>query len=172
MSQTLDFDRAAQLLRELCIEHRISPVPRLEWSARMVRSLGRAYPSSNLIRLSTWLSAQQVDDTVRHELAHIAMGSRNRKTPHGLDWRTWAQKIGAVPKATSLSPPKFAPKATRKIFYWGLTCSNCGVRAMRARNLQNLYHVPCGPKRGKMAKVFRQGREEVAKWMTAKPQPD
>jgi len=167
MSKNLDFDDAILLLHDLCIEHRISPMPRLEWSARMIRSLGRAYPSLNLIRLSAWLSPQQADDTIRHELAHIAMGSRGKKAPHGLDWRAWAQKMGAKPKATSLNPPEFAPQSIRKIPYWGLVCSNCGTRAMRARYLQNLYHVPCGPKRGKMTKIFRQGREDVAKWVLA-----
>ena len=63
-----------RLLADLCAEHGITPAPRLEWSKRMRRLLGRAYVHRRLIRLSAWLDDHQAHATLRHELAHIVVG--------------------------------------------------------------------------------------------------
>jgi predicted SprT family Zn-dependent metalloprotease len=161
-------DDMAALLHDLCIEYGITPEPALEWSTRMVFSLGHAYPKRNLIRLSSWLSADQCGDTLRHELAHIALGTAGLRRPHGKAWREWATRLGAEPRATSRKPPESAPQRRRNIRYWGLECPKCGIRVMRARALGGLYHLPCGPRRGRLVKVFQDGRDAVAAWLDVK----
>lgn len=42
------------------------------------------------------------ENTVRHELAHVADTLENpRATAHGPSWREWCGKLGAMPKATA-----------------------------------------------------------------------
>jgi len=156
------------LLNDLCIEHDITPKPTLEWSTRMVFSLGHAYPKLNLIRLSSWLSAEQCGDTLRHELAHIALGAAGLRRPHGKVWREWATRLGAEPRATSRKPPESAPQRRRNIRYWGLECPKCGVRIMRNRIFDGLYHLPCGLRRGRLVKVLQNGKDVVTEWIEAR----
>ena len=166
--------QSQRLLETLCAQHRIQYVPRLEWSSRMRTTLGRAFADRNLIRLSAWLSHEQADDTLRHELAHIASAhgadGRRRQRPHGQRWRQWAARLGAVARATAKRPPVLAPRhhAIGRYggrHYWGLECPGCGVRLVRLRVLPGLYHRPCGPRRGTLAKVFQAPRDQVLTWV-------
>ena len=148
----------------LCVEHGIAPAPQLEWSIRMRRLLGRAYPTLGLIRLSAWLDEAQAHNTMRHELAHIAAGVK-RQAPHGAQWREWAIKLGVEPRATSRLGPANAPARTDHRSYWGLECAACGTRFVRMRVLQGLYHRDCGPKRGGLKRVIRDQRAAVDAWV-------
>lgn len=154
----------AELLERLCAEHGIAPVPQLEWSTRMRRLLGRAYMDRNLLRLSGWLSKAQADDTLRHELAHIAVGPGWRRAPHGARWREWASRLGANPRATAHSAPAEAPARSDARRYWGLECPACGVRVARMRVLRGLYHRGCGSRKGKLVRMLRDTREQVLRW--------
>jgi hypothetical protein len=152
------------LLVSLCKQHGIAPVPTIEWSTRMRRLLGRAYPSLNLIRMSAWLDDTQAEATMRHELAHIAAGVK-RQAPHGPVWQAWAVKLGIEPRATSREGPANAPTRTDRRQYWGLECSGCGLRLARMRVLTGLYHRDCGPRRGGLRKVVQGQRDAVLKWV-------
>ncbi len=154
----------ASLLERLCGEHDISPVPKLEWSRRMRHTLGRAYMRQDLIRLSAWLDHRQAHDTLRHELAHIAVGSRRRLKPHGPQWRDWAERLGIEPRAVSRNGPANAPPRRDNRMAWGLECKKCGIRLVRQRVLGGLYHKDCGPRKGALVKVLRQSREQVLAW--------
>ena len=101
-----------RLLAALCEEYGISPQPALEWSGRLRRVLGKAYHDRRLIRLSAWLDHEQAQATLRHELAHVAVGRGRR--PHGERWKAWAEagrgpaRDGAhrpVPRARSVPAP-------------------------------------------------------------------
>ena len=161
----------AALLAELCAQHGISPVPRLEWSTRMRRMLGRAYVDHRMIRLSAWLADGQALHTLRHELAHIAVGS-GRQAPHGPKWREWAVRLGVEPRATSHLAPANSQQRADNRRYTGLECGNCGVRLARARVLRGLYHRDCGPREGKLRRVVRGGREQVFNWVAARKSGD
>lgn len=87
------------LLTTLCAAYGLTPVPRLEWSRRMRSMLGNAYLRENRIQLSAWLDGAQADDTLRHELAHIAA----ERPAHGpgelLDARASPRPAGTVQAA-------------------------------------------------------------------------
>lgn len=162
MSSTPDWPR---LLDDLCARHEIAPVPRLEWSRRMTSTLGRAFPAQGVIRLSAWLSDAQTEDTLRHELAHIAVTRDSRHRPHGAAWRRWAALLGADTRSSAPSPPERAPQESSDAPYWGLECPRCGIRLSRRRVLPGLYHCGCGPRRGKLKKALRASRGDVLAWV-------
>lgn len=157
------------LLRELAEKHRIAPAPRLEWSGRMRRLLGKAYVDRNLIRLSLWLDDEQAHETLRHELAHIAAG--RVRQPHGDKWKQWAERLGANPRATSHRAPEFAPQPSGDRRAAGLECPGCGLRFVRLRAQRNLYCRKCGLKRGKIFLAVRGPLPAVREWAQAGKQP-
>ncbi len=156
-------DSVGKLLIELSAEHAIAPEPRLEWSTRMRSLLGRAYVDRRLIRLSAWLDHDQAHETLRHELAHIAVGPA-RRSPHGARWREWAVRLGANPRATSERAPEHAPDRSANRRYTGLECSGCKTRFVRARVLAGLYCRACGPRKGMLVKRVKGGRTAVSEW--------
>ncbi len=157
-----------ELLELLCFGHGIAPVPKIEWSKRMKRLLGRAYVDRHVIRLSAWLDSEQAEDTLRHELAHIATGGSGRK-PHDSRWREWATRLGAVPRATSPCPPALAPEPRQKRRYTGLECPGCGKRFVRARVLRGLYCRSCGPNSGILVKAMHGDRAALNTWANGSP---
>ena len=160
-------DAVDRLLAELTAARRIKP-PRVEWSTRMRSLLGRAFVRRNLIRLSAWLDHEQALETLRHELAHIAVGMAKER-PHGPKWRAWAVRLGANPRATSHRPPEHAPDRTANRRYTGLECPGCGLRFVRARVLSGLYCRACGPRKGMLARRFSGPRAAVAEWAAGEP---
>lgn len=152
------------VLEGLCTEYGIAPTPRLEWSKRMRRVLGRAYVHQHLIRLSAWLDQGQAEDTLRHELAHVAAGEQ-RQAPHGERWQAWALRLGVEPRATARAAPMNAPSRSGIQRYWGLECAGCGVRLARTRVLAGLYHRVCGSRKGKLVRVLRGERDKVLAWI-------
>lgn len=157
----------AALLDRLCAEHGLA-VPRLEWSQRMRRSLGRAFSSPPTIRMSAWLGEEQAVATLRHELAHIAVyaqtGNGRKEPPHGARWREWCGRLGVDVRATSPHPP--ANAAPRAAAATGLVCDACGQRFVRRRVIRGLYHGDCGPRRGRLRRVLRGAYDEVRRWAT------
>ena len=156
-----------QLLADLCREHGLA-APALEWSVRMRRMLGLTYYAPPVIRLSAWLEEGQARETLRHELAHIAVhasmrrGSK-REPPHGAQWREWVRRLGAEPRALAKSPPAFAPQST-SARATGLECAGCGARFVRRRVERGLYHTDCGPGKGALRTVLRDEAEAVRRW--------
>lgn len=160
--------RIITLLEVLCNEHNL-PIPRVEWSPRMRRMLGRAVATPPTIRLSAWLSETQAADTLRHELAHFAAGmhrfGRRDEGPHGQTWRNWAARLGARPSAYAPTPPANVPASSIEDYVWGLECPSCGVRFIRRRVLGGIYHKDCGPAPGKLRRAFRDSTDRVAEWV-------
>ena len=153
------------LLERLSATHGIKPTPRLEWSTRMRRLLGRAYPGEHKIRLSAWLDSTQAHDTLRHELAHIAAGVQ-RGAPHGRKWRDWAVRLGVEPRATARVGPRNAPKRMENRRFWGLECERCSLRLARMRLIKGLYHRDCGPRRGNLKEMLHDRRDVVLEWIS------
>lgn len=157
-------ERIQLQLADLCREHDISPMPTLEWSRRMRHTLGRAFMRQGVIRLSAWLNDVQAESTLRHELAHIAVGSGGSAQPHGQQWRTWAVRLGVEPRASARNAPAYAPVPSDNRIHWGLECPNCGIRLVRFRVLRGLYHRGCGAKKGKLERVLRGPHHQVLAW--------
>ena len=153
------------LLSTLCAQHGLTPVPKLQWSRRMVKTLGFAYPRKNVIQLSAWLDPEQAQSTLRHELAHIAAAKDGAKRPHGAQWRLWAVKLGAPPVRASARGPANAPATKSSRTVWGLECPKCGLRLARHRVKNGLYHRDCGPKAGRLIKSMKDSAERVYAWV-------
>ena len=153
------------LLFKLCKEHGISPVPNLTWSKRMKKTLGLAYIGRNSIELSTWLSNEQAESTLKHELAHIATGSTRNHRPHGPKWKQWAAALGAPLARSSAQGPANAPHKIGFSLAWGLECPNCGLRVARVRVRKGLYHRGCGPKTGRLVQMVKDSSDRVDSWV-------
>ena len=152
------------LLDLLCAQHGIAPVPALEWSKRMRRILGRAVVRENRIRLSAWLDEGQAAGTLRHELAHIAVGTSGRRQPHGPRWRAWAARLGAEPRASARTEPAHAPPRAINRRHVGLECGSCGTRFVRQRVLRGLYCAACGPRKGTLVRTAEGDRDAMRAW--------
>ena len=153
------------LLSSLCAQYDLTPVPRLQWSRRMVKTLGFAYPTRNVIRLSAWLDPEQAQSTLRHELAHIAAAKDGAKRPHGAQWRLWAVELGAPPVRASSQGPTNVPARVSSRSVWGLECPKCGIRLARQRVRKGLYHRDCGPKAGRLIRSMKDSAERVYTWV-------
>jgi predicted SprT family Zn-dependent metalloprotease len=172
MTKNLDYSHSVSvrkpveaLLQALCIQHDIYPIPLVQWSVRMKKTLGRAYPQQRMIRLSTWLDFSQAMNTLRHELAHIAIGYSTGDLPHGDNWRRWAVRLGAEPRASSLFPPTYSGRGGTGNVYWGLKCLGCGSRFLRARVKPGLYHRTCGPSDGRLERMIHGIPAAVIAWI-------
>lgn len=152
----------ADLMENLCKLHAIDPVPRLEWSSRMRRSLGKAILRTKVIRLSAWLDRTQALETIRHELAHFATGQTRR--PHGQSWKKWAVALGASPRALAKNGPSNAPGLDARKQVSGLECPSCNLRVVRSRIRTGLYCVRCGPKFGRLLVVQKGSTQLVEEW--------
>ncbi|MBO39559.1 MAG: hypothetical protein CMM75_10345 [Rhodospirillaceae bacterium] len=152
-----------ELLKSLCEQNEISPVPHIEWSSRLKRVLGKAYKTGRIIRLSSWLSEDQAEETLRHELAHIVIEGKPSR-PHGSEWKNWAKKLGAKPRATSASPPKYAPRQKNSRIYKGLECPSCKIRFIRFILRNQLYCRACGPRKGGLIQTVSGTHFELTNW--------
>ena len=168
LNETSSASELESLLTTLCARYGFTPVPKLEWSRRMVKTLGLTYPKRNVIRLSVWLDPEQAQSTLRHELAHIAAAKEGARRPHGAQWRKWAMELGAPPVRASSRGPVHAPDRKYSHPVWGLECPKCGLRLARQRVKKGLYHRDCGPKAGRLVRSFRDTADHVFAWVLRK----
>ena len=160
-------NRIYSKLQSICITFNF-PLPSVEWSSNMTYTLGKAFTDPPRIRLSSWLSEVQALETLKHELAHLAVhfDSENHKdSPHGKKWKLWAVKLGAIPKARSPIPPANLCIMPATFVVTGLACTKCGERFLRQRIRKNLYHKPCGAKAGELKSIIKGPYHEVKIWM-------
>lgn len=85
--------------------------------------------SRHLVELN---SREEVEDMIRHEIAHALAGSR---AGHGDKWRSNAALVGARPERCYNGQKVAAPP--RK---WKGTCPRCGRTSLRHRRLD----ISCG----------------------------
>src|SRR5262249_33592374 len=84
----------------------------VEWSARLRRSLGRAYPERHTVRLSTRLvraTDAALTETLCHEAAHVAVAELfpNRTCrAHGPEWAELVRAVGFEPRARRQRRPR------------------------------------------------------------------
>ena len=119
----------------------------LRWNPRLRNTAGMAFPGRGLITLNPRLiefGADEVDRTLRHELAHLLAherAGRRRIDPHGKEWKLACCEIGLTDEKRTHNLP--LPRATqrRRHFY---RCPECGFELQRVRPLRrNSACVQC-----------------------------
>src|SRR5438094_7743322 len=108
-------EKSRTLLRQLGAAKLARDV-RVEWNPRMKSAAGRADYRERLISLNPLLrdhGVEEIDRTLRHELAHLLAQfrvGRRRIAPHGPEWREACRALDIAAAARCHSLP-FATKA-------------------------------------------------------------
>ena len=79
---------------------KLAKAVQVRWHARLRTTAGQAYYAKALVRMNPKLmqfGMEEVDKTLRHELAHLVArerAGRRRIDPHGAEWRQACQDLG------------------------------------------------------------------------------
>lgn len=130
--------QCAQLLRAadaILLAERV----RVRWSGRLRSTAGMAYPNRALVVLNPRLrefGAEEIDRTLRHELAHLLAhhrAGRRRIAPHGREWQAACADLGLAGEARCHNLPLPRRTVEKKHLY---RCGHCGVTLQRVRPLR------------------------------------
>jgi SprT protein len=130
--------QARQLLRSLGAA-KLAREIRVEWNPRLRTAAGRADYREKLISLNPLLhdhGEDEIDRTLRHELAHLLAqfrAGRRRVSPHGPEWRQTCRDLGIGDEARCHKLP-FATKVYRRRYVY--SCPNCNERFPRVRRVR------------------------------------
>jgi predicted SprT family Zn-dependent metalloprotease len=130
--------QARELLAPLAAEELAGEV-RVEWNARLCSAAGRADSRRNLISLNPRLrehGTDEIDRTVRHELAHLLAqfrSGRRRVAPHGREWKKACRDLGIGDEARCHALPFPVRQRTRRYLY---RCERCGKEFPRVRKIK------------------------------------
>ena len=112
---------------------------RVEWNARMRSTAGVAFPGRALVRLNPRLrefGADEIDRTLRHELAHLLAhhrAGRRRISPHGREWQQACRDLGLTDEKRCHDLPLPRRQITARHFY---RCPHCAMELQRVRPLR------------------------------------
>ena len=129
--------KARELLRSLGAK-RIATELRVEWNPRLQTAAGRADYRQKLISLNPRLAEhpEQVDRTLRHELAHILAQfrtARRRISPHGPEWQQACCDLGIAGEKRCHTLPFPAKRYAPRFVY---RCPNCRRDFPRVRKIK------------------------------------
>ena len=133
----LEEKAAALLLAAHCPS--LSPSLRVEWNSRLRTAAGRADCRANLITLNPLLrgvGSEEIERTLRHELAHLlahARAGRRRIAPHGAEWRMACRDLGIADEKRCHTLPFPARRQVRRLLY---RCSACAREFPRVRPIR------------------------------------
>ena len=118
---------------------RIAQEVRVRWNPRLTSCAGRADYRRKLVVLNPRLrdfGAQEIDQTLRHELAHLlaqARAGRRRIAPHGIEWRRACRDLGIAGEARCHTLPLPVSRRAPRFLY---KCPNCATSFPRVRRLR------------------------------------
>jgi len=129
--------KARELLCSLGAK-RITKELRVEWNSRLQTAAGRADYRQKLISLNPRLveHPEEIDRTLRHELAHFLAQSRagrRRISPHGPEWQQACHDLGIAGEKRCHTLPFPAKRQTPRFVY---RCPNCRRDFPRVRKLK------------------------------------
>jgi len=128
---------ARELLRSLGAK-RIATELRVEWNPRLQTAAGRADYRQKLISLNPRLAEhpEEVDRTLRHEIAHILAqfrAGRRRISPHGPQWQQACCDLGIGGEKRCHTLPFPAKRCAPRFIY---RCPNCRRDFARVRKIK------------------------------------
>lgn len=132
-------EQRAQLMLRSLGAMRLARTIRVEWNARMRSAAGRADSRRRLISLNPRLrehGADEIEKTLRHELAHLlaqARAGRRRIAPHGPEWRSACCDLGIDGEARCHTLPFPVATRARRFLY---ECPNCHVAFPRVHRIR------------------------------------
>jgi SprT protein len=118
---------------------RIAKELRVEWNSRLKTAAGRADYRQKLISLNPRLveHPEEIDRTLRHELAHILAQfrekSRRRILPHGPEWQQACRDLGIADEKRCHTLPFPAKRYAPRFIY---RCPNCRRDFPRVRKIK------------------------------------
>jgi predicted SprT family Zn-dependent metalloprotease len=127
--------RAQELLHTLQC-HDLAARVRVRWNPRMRSTAGTALASKSLITLNPRLrdfGDEEVDRTLRHELAHLLAhfrAGRRRIAAHGPEWQQACQDLGLVDEKRCHTLPLPRRTMQARLLY---RCPTCAVEVRRVR---------------------------------------
>jgi len=111
----------------------------VEWNARLLSAAGRADSRRSIVSLNPRLrehGPEEIDRTLRHELAHLLAqfrSGRRRIPPHGAAWRKACHDLGIGDEARCHTLPFPVKPRARRFLY---RCSRCGKEFPRVRRIK------------------------------------
>ena len=133
-------EKSRTLLRQLGAAKLARDV-RVEWNPRMKSTAGRADYRGRLISLNPLLrdhGIEEIDRTLRHELAHLLAQfrvGRRRIAPHGPEWREACRDLDIADEARCHNLP-FASKGFAPRFVY--RCPSCDEKFPRVRRVRRV----------------------------------
>lgn len=129
--------KARQLLCSLGAK-RIATELRVEWNCRLKTAAGRADYRQKVISLNPRLveHPEEIDRTLRHELAHFVAQFRARRrriSPHGPEWQQACRDLRIAGEKRCHTLPFPAKRHAPRFIY---RCPNCRRDFPRARKLK------------------------------------
>jgi predicted SprT family Zn-dependent metalloprotease len=111
----------------------------LKWNPRMRSTAGMAFSAKALVTLNPKLIAfgmDEIDRTLRHELAHLVAhhrSGRRRIAAHGAEWKAACIDLGLVDEKRCHNLPLPRRQMERRHIY---RCPSCGIEVPRVRPLR------------------------------------
>jgi len=115
---------------------KLAAAVQVQWHSRLRTTAGQAYYARSLVRMNPKLmqfGMEEVDKTLRHELAHLAArfrAGRRRIAPHGAEWRQACRELGLADEKRCHDLP--LPRTRQRARHW-YQCRNCRRNYERVR---------------------------------------
>ena len=134
----VDLEREARELLRVLGAEKLAREIRVEWNSRLKTCAGRADYREKLISLNPLVQnhGDEVDRTLRHELAHLLAQwrvGRRRIVPHGIEWRRACVDLGIADEARCHNLPFAARTFPPRYVY---ICPNCEEKFPRVRRIR------------------------------------
>jgi SprT protein len=136
--------KARELLLSLGAKQ-IATELRVEWNSRLKTAAGRADYRQKLISLNPLLHEhpQEIDRTLRHELAHILAQFREKRrrriSPHGTEWQQACRDLGISGEKRCHTLPFSAKRYAPRFIY---RCPSCRHDFPRVRKVKRAVACP------------------------------
>lgn len=130
-------ERAIALLQELNVPILVRKI-QVQWNARMRTAVGRADFARSLIVLNPALQKfgyDEIERTLRHELAHLLaqFRARRRIAPHGEQWRQACRDLGISGEVACHKLPLPGRQFLRRFVY---RCAHCDREFPRVHRIR------------------------------------